>query len=67
MYAIINGERYSDINRIEIREPREVVLTNVSATNVSGIIGVYCDDGFCSATRTPQAISVLYRPGILLF
>lgn len=50
MYAINNGVRYSDINRIEVHGVREVLLQNIS-DELHGSIEIYCEDGFHLCTE----------------
>lgn len=53
MYAIVNGERFSDINRIEMKDAHETVFPGIVVDHVDGVIGVYCEDGFHLCDEDP--------------
>lgn len=53
MYAIINGERFSDINRIEMQDAHEVVFPGIVVNHIEGVVEVYCEDGFHLCDEDP--------------
>ena len=62
MYAINNGVRYSDINRIEVRGVHEVLLQGIDA-ELHGLIDIFCEDGFHLCTEDTASYARVISTG----